>query len=47
MASLESSFSAFFESSEFEAAEQEVYKMQFLNKLWIAADHLEEKLLDY
>ena len=47
MASLESSFSAFFDASEFEAAEQEVYKMQFLNKLWVAADHLEEKLLDY
>ena len=28
-------------------AEQTVYKMQFVNKLLIASDHLEEKLLDY
>jgi molecular chaperone HscB len=47
MASLESSFSALYNANELEAAEQEVYKLQFLNKLWNAADHLEEKLLDY
>lgn len=28
-------------------AEHTVYEMQFVNKLLIAADHLEEKLLDY
>ena len=28
-------------------AEQTVYKMQFVNKLLVAAEHLEEKLLDY
>ena len=29
------------------AAEQVVYELQFLNKLGISAEHLEEKLLDY
>ena len=28
-------------------AEIALYELQFLNKLLIAADHLEEKLLDY
>ena len=28
-------------------AEHTVYEMQFVNKLLVAADHLEEKLLDY
>jgi hypothetical protein len=29
------------------AAEQTTYKMQFMNKLLVAADQLEEQLLDY
>lgn len=35
------------ESSNDEKSLTLVYEMQFLNKLLIAADHLEEKLLDY
>jgi molecular chaperone HscB len=33
--------------SDLAAAEQVVYKLQFINKLLHAADHLEEKLLEY
>ncbi len=34
-------------SGNLEAAEEVVYKMQFMNKLLTDADHLEEKLLEY
>ena len=47
MSDLESSFASSYNSGQFKVAEQEVYKLQFLSKLLIAADHLEEKLLDY
>ena len=47
MSGVEMSFASFYSSGELKAAEQEVYKLQFLNKLLVAADHLEEKLLDY
>ena len=46
MARLEADFSQSVEQDMSEA-EQVVYKMQFMNKLLLAADHLEEKLLDY
>ena len=47
MSTLQSSFASSYDGDELGKAEQEVYKLQFLNKLYIAADHLEEKLLDY
>jgi len=47
MSALESSFASSYSRGELKSAEQEVYKLQFLNKLRIAADHMEEKLLDY
>ena len=34
-------------NNDVEGAELVVYKMQFMNKLLIAAEHLEEKLLEY
>lgn len=46
MARLENEFEANVEKN-VDAAEQSVLKMQFMNKLMIAADQLEEKLLDY
>lgn len=46
MARLENEFEANIEEN-VDAAEQSVLKMQFMNKLMIAADQLEEKLLDY
>ncbi len=36
-----------FEEGALDQAEQLVYKMQFMNKLLIEANHVEEKLLDY
>jgi molecular chaperone HscB len=47
MSAIESSFASAYGKEKFKAAEQEVYKLQFMKKLLIAADHLEEKLLDY
>lgn len=46
MARLENEFEANLEKN-VDAAEQSVLKMQFMNKLMVAADQLEEKLLDY
>lgn len=46
MAGLQLEFAAHYEADA-GAAEQAVYKLQFINKLRQAADHLEEKLLDY
>jgi molecular chaperone HscB len=46
MAGLQLEFAAHYEAGA-GAAEQAVYKLQFINKLRQAADHLEEKLLDY
>ena len=47
MSALGSSFASSYGEGKFEIAEQDVYKLQFMKKLLIAADHLEEKLLDY
>mgnify|MGYP006117102737 FL=1 len=46
MAGLQLEFAAHYEVDTGKA-EQAVYKLQFINKLRQAADHLEEKLLDY
>lgn len=46
MAGLQLEFAAHYEADA-GAAEQAVYKLQFINKLRQAADHMEEKLLDY
>jgi DnaJ-domain-containing protein 1 len=46
LSSLEGSFAVQFDV-ELAAAEQTTYKMQFMNKLLVAADQLEEQLLDY
>ncbi|MCB1645997.1 MAG: Fe-S protein assembly co-chaperone HscB [Pseudomonadales bacterium] len=46
LASLEATFEAEV-AADLPAAEQTVYKMQFMNKLRTEANHLEEKLLDY
>ncbi len=45
--SQQQAFAGLFGQRAFDQAEQLVYKMQFMNKLVIAADHVEEKLLDY
>ncbi|MFP6805690.1 MAG: Fe-S protein assembly co-chaperone HscB [Pseudomonadales bacterium] len=47
MKTLEGDFSACYAAKEIAGAEQAVYKMQFINKLAIAANNVEEKLLDY
>jgi len=46
LAGLENAFAQQFDA-ELAAAEQTTYKMQFMNKLLVAADQLEEQLLDY
>jgi len=46
MAGLQLEFAAHYDADAGKA-EQVVYKLQFINKLRQAADHLEEKLLDY
>lgn len=46
MKKLESDFVAAIKNN-LDLAEEAVYKMQFMNKLLIDADHLEEKLLEY
>jgi hypothetical protein len=47
MTSLLNQFGDCQDQASYAAAEQIVYKMQFVNKLLIASNHLEEKLLDY
>ena len=47
MKSLETGFSDFYRDKKLAEAKQAVYKLQFMNKLLLAAHHVEEKLLDY
>ena len=47
MKSLETGFSNFYRDRNLAEAKQAVYKLQFMNKLLVAAHHVEEKLLDY
>lgn len=47
MKSLETGFSNFYHDKDMAQAVQAVYKLQFMNKLLVAANHVEEKLLDY
>ena len=47
MKTLEEDFSTSYSAKELAGAEQAVYKMQFINKLSVAANNVEEKLLDY
>ncbi len=47
MKTLEADFAEAFSTAQMETAESAVYKMQFMNKLLVAADQLEEKILDY
>jgi molecular chaperone HscB len=47
MKSLETGFSNFYRDKDLAGAKQVVYKMQFMNKLLVAAHNVEEKLLDY
>lgn len=47
MKSLEKKFSNFHQEGKLAEAKQVVYELQFMNKLCIAADKVEEKLLDY
>ena len=47
MKSLETGFSSFYQSKDLVGAKQVVYKLQFMNKLLVAAHNVEEKLLDY
>jgi len=47
VAELQSECVTAYEAQNYPAATQVVYKVQFMNKLHVAAEHLEEKLLDY
>ena len=47
MKSLETGFAKFYQDKDLAEAKQVVYKLQFMNKLLVAAHHVEEKLLDY
>ena len=47
MKSLETGFSNFYRDKNLAGAKQVVYKLQFMNKLLVAAHNVEEKLLDY
>jgi molecular chaperone HscB len=47
MKSLETGFSNFYRDKDLAEAMQVIYKLQFMNKLLVAAHHVEEKLLDY
>ena len=47
MKSLEAGFSNFYQGKDLAGAKQVVYKLQFMNKLLVAAHNVEEKLLDY
>ena len=47
MASFEEEFAASYSGGDHLKAEQAVYKLQFMNKLLLAANSVEEKLLDY
>ena len=47
MASFEEEFAASYSGGDHFKAEQAVYKLQFMNKLLLAANSVEEKLLDY
>ena len=47
MTELNGEFAAAWNASDDAGAEQVVYRMQFMNKLLVAADHAEEKILDY
>jgi len=47
MNTLEAGFSSCYQRKDLRKATQTVYKMQFMNKLLVAANHVEEKLLDY
>ena len=47
MSSFEEEFASSYSGEDHSRAEQAVYKLQFMNKLLVAANSVEEKLLDY
>ena len=47
MSSFEEQFAASYGGGDHVKAEQAVYKLQFMNKLLLAANSVEEKIMDY